>query len=90
MKPPIDRPKAIARRDRKFALTWLDFLVIAATVLTFGAVLMANLPSGKSSMRTSAGSTALPRDVPVEISQLLDDPDLVRARIGFAIGGPRS
>ena len=51
---------------------------------------MANLPSGKSSMRTSAGPTALPRDVPVEISQLRDDPDLVRARIGFAIGGPRS
>ena len=86
MKPPIDRPKAIARRDRKFALTWLDFLVIAATVLTFGAVLMANLPSGKSSMRTSAS----PGDLPVEISQLPNDPELVRARIKLANGGPWS
>jgi hypothetical protein len=87
VKPPTDRPKALARSGRKPALTWLDFLVIAATVLTFGAVLMANIPDGKSSMRTSAMPTALPRDIPVEISQLPHDPDLMRARIGLAIGG---
>ncbi|MDP2332484.1 MAG: hypothetical protein Q8M19_17480 [Reyranella sp.] len=75
---------------RRLSLTWIDFLVIAATVLTFGAVVMASIPNGKSSMRISAMTTALPRDVPVEISQMPDDPDLVRARIGLAIGGPRS
>jgi hypothetical protein len=71
---------------RKPALTWLDFLVIAATVLTFGAVVMANIPTGKSSMRTGV----LSRDVPVEIGQRPDDPDLVKARIRLAIGGPWS
>lgn len=86
MKPPTDRPRAIARSDRRLALTWLDFLVIAATVLTFGAVLIANIPNGKSSMRTSV----LPTDGPVEISQIPNDPDLVRARIKLANGGPWS
>ena len=33
MTPSTDRPRAIARSDRRLALTWLDFLVIAATVL---------------------------------------------------------
>lgn len=68
------------------ALTWHDFLVIAATVVTFGAVLVANMPGGKSSLRT----TTLPGDGPVEIGQLPNDPDLVRARIKLANGGPWS
>lgn len=54
--------------------------------MTFGAVLMANLPGDKPSMRT----TTLPGEVPVEISQLPNDPDLVRARIKLANGGPWS
>ncbi len=86
MKPPTDRPKAIARSDRRLALTWLDFLVIAATVLTFGAVLIANIPNGKSSMRTGV----LPTDGPIEIGQIPNAPDLVRARIRLANGGPWS
>ena len=54
--------------------------------MTFGAVLMANMPSGKSSLRT----TTLPGDVPVEIGQIPNDPDLVRARVKLANGGPWS
>ena len=86
MKPSTDRPMAIARNSRKLALTWLDFLVIAATVLTFGAVLIANIPNGTTLMRTGV----LPTDGPVEISQIPNDPDLVRARIKLANGGPWS
>lgn len=70
----------------KLDLTWLDFLVIAATVLTFGAVLMAYMPGGKTSLRTTTQSN----DVPVEIGQLHNEPDLVRARIKLAKGGPWS
>ncbi|MSP74864.1 MAG: hypothetical protein EXR12_01880 [Rhodospirillaceae bacterium] len=70
----------------ELALTWLDFLVIATTVVTFGAVLMANMPSGKSSLR----ATTLPGEVPVEIGQIPNDPDLVRARVKLANGGPWS
>jgi hypothetical protein len=75
-----------ARARRQLSLTWIDFLVIAATVLTFGAVLMANIPNGKASIRTNVLSTV----APAEISQLPDDPDLVRARIRLANGGPWS
>jgi len=71
---------------RRLSLGWIDFLVIAATVLTFGAVVMANIPNDRSSMRTGV----LSRDVPLEISQRADDPDLVRARIKLAVGGPWS
>jgi hypothetical protein len=71
---------------RRLSLGWIDFLVIAATVLTFGAVVMGNIPTGKSSMRTGV----LSRDVPVEIGQRPDDPGLVKARIRLAIGGPWS
>ncbi|MDP1965873.1 MAG: hypothetical protein Q8K93_27160 [Reyranella sp.] len=68
---------------RRLSLGWIDFLVIAATVLTFGAIVMANIPNGKSSMRTGV----VPSDVPVEIGQRPDDPDLVKARIRLAMGG---
>jgi hypothetical protein len=71
---------------RRLSLGWIDFLVIAATILTFAAVVMGNIPTGKSSMRTDV----LSRDVPIEIGQLPDDPGLVRARIRLAIGGPWS
>ncbi|MGQ0580639.1 MAG: hypothetical protein ACT4O6_01785 [Reyranella sp.] len=45
---------------------------------------MANLPGDKPSMRT----TTLPGEMPIEIGQLPDDPELARARIKLAIGGP--
>ncbi len=73
---------------RRLSLGWIDFLVIAATVLTFGAVVMGNMPSGKASMRTNVVPGNVPGNISVEISQLPDDPDLVRARIRLAIGGP--
>ncbi|WP_296335216.1 hypothetical protein [Reyranella sp.] len=40
------KPKAIARDRRRLSLTWIDFLVIAATVLTFAAVFSATLGRG--------------------------------------------
>ncbi len=73
-------------RARRLSLTWTDFLVIAATVLTFGAVLMANIPNDRGLLRTNVQST----DGPIEIGQLPDDPNLVRARIKLANGGPWS
>lgn len=73
-----------SRTRRQLSLTWTDFLVIAATVLTFGAVLMANIPNDRASLRTNIQ----PTDEPIEIGALPNDPDLVRARITLANGGP--
>jgi hypothetical protein len=40
------KPKAVVRDRRRLSLTWIDFLVIAATVLTFAAVFSATLGHG--------------------------------------------
>ena len=46
MNAPTKKPKAVARDRRRLSLTWIDFLVIAATVLTFAAVFSATLGRG--------------------------------------------
>jgi hypothetical protein len=79
------RPDAPAHR-RKFALIWVDFLVIAAAVLAFAVIVIANSPPTRSS--TGAGLRA-PDDT-VQTSERPEDPGLVRARIRLANGGPWS
>jgi hypothetical protein len=78
-------PDAPAHR-RKFALIWVDFLVIAAAVLAFAAIVIANSPPIRSSTGTSLRA---PHDN-VQASELPEDPGLVRARIRLANGGPWS
>jgi hypothetical protein len=78
-------PDAPAHR-RKFALIWVDFLVIAVAVLAFAVVVIANSPSARSS--TSTGLRT-PNDA-AQTSELPEDPGLVRARIKLANGGPWS
>lgn len=79
------RPDAPAH-CRKFALIWVDFLLIAAAVLAFAVVVIANNPATRSStgagLRTPHGT--------VQTSELPEDPGLVRARIRLANGGPWS
>jgi len=78
-------PDAPAHR-RKFALIWVDFLVIAAAVLAFAVIVLANSPPTRSS--TSTGLRT-PVDT-AQTSELPEDPGLVRARIRLANGGPWS
>jgi len=78
-------PKATAGR-RKFALIWVDFLVITVAVLAFTAIVAAN----KAPARSSTGTSLRAPDVTVQTSQLPEDPGLVRARIRLATGGPWS
>jgi hypothetical protein len=40
------KPKAVVRDRRRLSLTWIDFLGIAATVLTFAAVFSATVGRG--------------------------------------------
>jgi hypothetical protein len=71
--------KAIAK-PRRAMLNWVDYLVIAATVLTFLAVVIANNPHSKRA------STFLLRDVAPQTGQMLDSSDLMKARMKMAIG----
>ncbi len=46
MKGTAKKPKAVVRDRRRLSLTWIDFLVIAATILTFAAVVSASVGRG--------------------------------------------
>jgi hypothetical protein len=46
MNTTSSKPKAVARSRRRLSLTWIDFLVIAATILTFAAVFSATVGRG--------------------------------------------
>ena len=78
--------KAIPYRPRRATLNWVDFLVIVATVLVFGAVVAANNHHAKAQTRSAA--TELVTDLPQQASQTTDDLGLIKARIRLANGGP--
>jgi hypothetical protein len=68
-------------------LNWVDFLVILATVLVFGAVVAANNHHAKAQTRSS-----LVTNLPEQASRADDDlsAGLIKARIRLAVGGPWS
>jgi hypothetical protein len=82
-----DKPKAAAYRPKRAALNWVDYLVIAATVVTFLAVVAANNPH--SVRAQSRAADIIPAsELPVQTSQLGSDVGLIKARIGLAMGRP--
>ena len=86
MESPTNRPKtAVARRPRS-ALTLVDYLVIAATVFTFLVVVSVNHSRAKAQGHT----TFLTIELPVQTSEMPDDPGLIKARIGLATARPWS
>ena len=64
----------------------VDYLVIAATVFTFLVVVSVNHSRAKAQGHT----TLLTIEIPVQVSEIPDDPGLIRARIGLALGRPWS
>jgi hypothetical protein len=82
-----DKPKAIPYRPRRAALNWVDYLVIAATVLTFLVVLAANNPH--AARAASRLANIIPAsELPQQTSQLGSEAGLIKARIGLAMGHP--
>ena len=75
-----NKPRAIARRRSRMALTWIDFLVIAAIILTFAAIVSTTVSRAKASTHNGASSP----EFSTEVSQIQDDPGLIKARIGIA------
>ena len=79
-----DKPKAVPYRPRRAALNWLDYLVIAATVLTFLVVLAVNNPHAARAQ--SRVSDIIPAEqLPQPTSPLGSEAGLIRARIGLAM-----
>ena len=81
MNSPV-KAKAVPYRPRRAALNWVDYLVIAATVLTFLVVVAANNPH--AARAASRASDVIPASqLPVQVSQLGSDTGLIKARIGL-------
>jgi hypothetical protein len=81
-----NKTRTIARRHSRLSLTWIDFLVIAAIVLTFAAIVSTTVSRAKASTHHSASSPEFSTDV----SQIADDPGLIKAKIRLAAGAPWS
>jgi hypothetical protein len=82
-----NKSQAIARRRHsKLSLTWIDFLVIAAIILTFAAIVSTTVSRAKASTHNGASSP----EFSTEVSQVRDDPGLIKAKIRLAAGAPWS
>ena len=85
MNSPDTKAKAIPYRPRRSTLNWVDYLVIAATVLTFAAVVAANNPhAARAQTRTSIIPAA---ELPTQLAQVTEQPGMIKAKIGLALAG---
>ena len=80
-----NKPKAIPYRPRRAALNWVDYLVIAATVLTFLVVAAVNTPHAARAQSRGAADIIPASQLPVQTSQLGSAAGLIKARIGLAM-----
>ena len=80
MESSTNKTRTIARRHSRLSLTWIDFLVIAAIILTFAVIVSTTVSRAKASTHNSTSS----REFSTEVSQIADDPGLIKARIGIA------
>jgi hypothetical protein len=74
--------RSSARPFRPHALTWIDFLVIAAIMLTVGVIVTTTVGHAK------AADLNDPPTFSTEARQIGDDPGLIKAKIRLAIGSP--
>lgn len=82
------KSKAIPYRPKRAALNWVDYLVIAATVLTFVVVVAVNNPHAARAMSRAAANVIPASELPQQTSQLGSEGGLIKARIGLAMGRP--
>ncbi len=76
------KPRTTARPFRPDALTWVDFLVIAAIAFTFIAIASTTISHAKASDYKD------PPTFSTELGYAPSDASLIKARIRLAVGGP--
>ncbi len=77
------RAIAVPYELQKSRFSWLDLLVIAAALITLAVVVDASMGRAKASASVPVSQANL---ITPEVSQLPDDPGLLRARIRLASG----
>lgn len=75
------RAIAVPYELRKLRFSWLDLLVIAAALVTLMVVIDASVGRAKAAAPASQANLIAP-----DVSQLPDDPGLLKARIRLAAG----
>lgn len=75
------RAIAVPAELRKPHFSWIDLLVIAAALLTLAVVLDASTGRAKAAAPNSQSNL-----IAAEVSQVPDDPGLLKARIRLASG----
>lgn len=75
------RAVTIPSELRKSRFSWIDLLVIAAALITLTVVIDASVGRAKAAAPVSQANLIAP-----EVSQLPDDPGLLKARIRLAAG----
>jgi len=83
-----NQSKATVYRPKRAALNWVDYLVIAATVLTFFGVVVANNPH--AARAATRDGVILSSELPEQVSQAPADAGLLRARLGLMTSKPWS
>jgi hypothetical protein len=87
MESMANKSRTVARRRHsRLSLTWIDFLVIAAIILTFAAIVSTTVSRAKASPHNNASSP----EFSTEVSQIQDDPGLIKAKLRLAAGAPWS
>lgn len=79
-------PRTTARPFRPYALTWIDFLVIAAIALTFLVIASTTISHAKASSIATLVND--PPTFAAETRHATEEPDLIKARIRLSIGAP--
>ncbi|WP_421999081.1 hypothetical protein [Reyranella sp.] len=87
-----NKPRSAVRPYRRPMLTWIDFLVIAAIILTAAAIVSSTVGRARAaeSVSTRAAITYDPPTYSTEVGQISDDPGLIKAKIRLAVGAPWS
>ena len=77
------KARTIAQRRSRSSLTWVDFLVIAAIIVTFAAIVSTTVGRARASTYNSYAPT-----VSGEVSESHIESGLIKARLRLATGGP--
>ena len=84
MESERSKPATRPERPRRAALNWLDYLVLAATILTFFAVVAAN--SSHDAHAQGKGALVTASELPDQPDHAPPDAALIGMRIKLATG----
>jgi hypothetical protein len=78
----VTQTRTSTYRPKRAALNWVDYLVIAATAMTFLTVVAANDPHvARAQSRLTLLSAS---ELSEQVSQVASEPGMIKARIGLS------